>query len=175
MPIDLLQKRPAPPESTVELLLECHERIRRFTNLALKLVTAEGTDEQIADAARSLVSYFGRAFPLHAQDEDISLRPRLEAAGYSSPELRSLSGQHDDMHHVLDGLLLRWGMILDAPGLRGTLRDKLDTETRELARLIDAHLAMEEEKVFPFVREVLTLEQDREIVREMRARRASAP
>ncbi len=171
---DLLRKREPAPETTVDLLLECHERIRRFTRLARELVTrADAKDEQLADAARSLCAYFGRAFQLHAQDEDISIRPRVEAAGRLGAELRAISSQHDHMHEVLDGLLLRWGMIADAPGLRDAFRDKLAPETEKLAELIAAHLALEEERIFPVLREVLTPAQDREIIREMRERRAA--
>ncbi|HEY8429217.1 MAG TPA: hemerythrin domain-containing protein, partial [Sandaracinaceae bacterium] len=92
--IDLRKKHGRPPESTVELLLECHERIRRFTRLSRELVRAQASHEQIADAARSLCAYFGRAFLLHAEDEDRSIRPRLEAAGRLAAELEDVARQH---------------------------------------------------------------------------------
>lgn len=170
--MNLLTKRELPPETTVELLLECHGRIRRFTKLALELVKAEAPDEQLADAARSLCAYFGRAFQLHAQDEDFSIRPRLDAAGRLAAEMRAIASQHDHMHEVLDGLLLRWSSIAETPSQRDAFRDRLGADTQKLAELIEAHLALEEERIFPVLREVLTPEQDREIIREMRARRA---
>ncbi|MCZ7680351.1 MAG: hemerythrin domain-containing protein [Sandaracinaceae bacterium] len=96
---DLLRKREPAPETTVDLLLECHERIRRFTRLAQELVTrADAKDEQLADAARSLCAYFGRAFQLHAQDEDISIRPRVEAAG--SPRRGAARDQQPARSHA---------------------------------------------------------------------------
>lgn len=173
--MDLLTKKGPPPETTVDLLLACHARIRHFTLLARKLATADAPDEQLADAARALCRYFGRALPLHSQDEDLSVRPRLETHGVAVRYADAMTAQHEDIHRLLDQLLVIWELVAEGPGLRNAYRDKLEDRSRRLAELFERHLAMEEEHVFPALREVLTPEQDQAIVREMRARREAEP
>ena len=173
--MNLLTPKSPPPENTVDLLLACHERIRHFTVLAQKLATAEASDEQLANGARALCRYFGRALPLHSQDEDLSVRPRLDAHGVMIRQAEAMSAQHEDIHELLDHLLVIWELVAEGPGLRNAYRNKLEERTRRLAELFEVHLEMEEEHVFPALREVLTPAEDRAIVREMRARREAEP
>src|SRR6185503_9035331 len=78
---------PRPKRSGDELtgsLLDCHERIRRFTALALELgrVAPPGAPEaleQIREAAAGVPRYFTVALPLHSADEEQSVEPRLVA------------------------------------------------------------------------------------------------
>lgn len=169
---DLLSHHEPVPESTVDLLLACHARIRRFTRGALALLEAEVPAIVVAATARALVDYFGRALRLHSQDEDLSLRPRLEAGGHLSWETAAIAAQHERIHALVDQLLVRWEVIAREPDRLGDERAGLLAPTVELGELFEAHLSLEEERVFPHVRELLTEEMDREIVREMRERRA---
>src|SRR5574341_1715069 len=69
---------PGARSDAVDLLLECHQRIRSFLGLALRLGEAWAAEPaEVADAAARVHRYFALALPLHAQDEDQSIAPRL--------------------------------------------------------------------------------------------------
>ena len=63
--------KPAAPGDAVDLLLECHQRIRAFLDLADRL-GPPGPDpaQAVADAAARVHRYFTLALPLHARDEE---------------------------------------------------------------------------------------------------------
>ena len=62
----------------VDLLLECHTRIRLFTALAARLGGARGVSHgEIQDTAFRVRRYFSEALPLHVADEEDSIFPRL--------------------------------------------------------------------------------------------------
>src|SRR5512135_2411098 len=64
-----------------EMLLACHQRIRHFSGVAVKLAHAHGVAEnEIVQAAAGLHRYFTVALPLHEADENLSLHPRLRRA-----------------------------------------------------------------------------------------------
>jgi len=63
--------------------MACHGRIRHHLALAHRILetSPSGTSaHHVADAASDVARYFTIALPLHAADEDLSMRPRLEAA-----------------------------------------------------------------------------------------------
>ncbi len=70
---------PRPPAGdVVDLLLECHTRIRSFTTLAARLASTPGlAAAEVAEAAAGVHRYFTQALPLHARDEEESVLPRL--------------------------------------------------------------------------------------------------
>ena len=60
--------RPAnePPEDAVDLLIGCHQRIRHFTAVAVKLAHAQGaTADEIRQAAAGVQRYYSVSLPLH--------------------------------------------------------------------------------------------------------------
>src|SRR6185503_861481 len=62
----------------VDALLACHERIRRFSAMAVRIADAGGATElEIRDAAAAVRRYFAEALPLHVADEDEDLAPLL--------------------------------------------------------------------------------------------------
>ena len=70
--------RGAGAADAVGLLLDCHERIRAFTAMASRLAApGDPGPDAIRDAAARVHRYFAEALPLHAQDEEESLAPRL--------------------------------------------------------------------------------------------------
>lgn len=63
-------------EDVVDLLTECHARIRRFLAMAHDLADAPGTTvpaEVVATAAQ-IRRYFSQGFALHIEDEEIASR-----------------------------------------------------------------------------------------------------
>jgi len=164
----LLERREAVTGAR-ELLLECHERIRRFTALAEKLAAADAPAEELGEAARSLVRYFSLSLPLHVQDEDLSLRPRLERVA-EIPELADMSAQHEAIEARLAELIPRWQRVAEGPSERDALRETLASGARALADQMDAHLALEERAILPAMDRLAPAELDA-IAAEMRARR----
>jgi len=164
------------PDDVVGPLLDCHARIRAFTAIARRIAAHEGADAGVAEAAARVERYFRVAYPLHVEDEEISLRPRLMAVK-AAPEialcLDAMTAEHDAMEALVAGLLPRWATVAERPSDLAALAPGLGDDTAELARRFDAHLEQEERVLFPAVEEHLTAEAL--VIRaEMVARRAVA-
>ena len=68
----------AAPGDAVDLLLECHARIRHFLALARRLGEARGeSPTALSDTAAQVHRYFTLALPLHAQDEEEVILPAV--------------------------------------------------------------------------------------------------
>jgi hemerythrin-like domain-containing protein len=158
----------------VELLVGCHQRIRHFTSVAMKLAHAQGaTEEEVRSAAEAVYRYYSVSLPLHEADEEDSLRPRLDVL--PDPKLSHALAAMHDQHMAIDDLLERLQPLLrmvgNNPALIADAGAEMCSLTSALSQLFDAHLQMEEEVIFPAVETQLT-EQDRaELTREMRNRR----
>src|SRR5688572_21965928 len=101
MPIPLhIKKGPMDLHDTV---LECHERIRHFAAVAVKIGAARGLpDEQIRSAAADVQRYFRHGLPHHVEDEEKSILPRLEGR---SAEIDQALSQMEREHHEHEALL----------------------------------------------------------------------
>jgi hemerythrin-like domain-containing protein len=164
-------------EDVVEALIDCHTRLRKITTLAGELATRFNTStEEVADVVAKVHCYFTVALPLHEEDEERSLFPRLVA---HAPELAAviagLRTDHDaHARHV--GALLELCLVLKtAPERWLELRDALGTEARAVAEAFGVHLDAEECHLFPRVKPALQAEELSCIREEMRARRAGLP
>lgn len=159
-------------EGVVDRLLDCHDKIRRFTRLACTLATAEASPELIAGAARDCLAYFERGLPLHIEDEDRSLRPALERRGGPMPALAQMSEEHDRIDALLDSLLPLLGRIAGEPEARAELGPRLAQLGGRLEAEMEAHLTLEEQSIFPMVETLLDPAAQQAIVEQMRQRRA---
>ena len=159
-------------EDAVGMLLDCHQRIRSFAALAVRLSTSASEPETSrVDAARRLHRYFTIALPLHVADEEQGLKPRLLAVGGGevAAALATMTREHEDIERRLDALAPLWEALVREP-------DRLEPIARtsesalELERLFVNHLALEESTLFPAARR---LPQDAlaALALEMRARR----
>jgi hemerythrin-like domain-containing protein len=158
----------------VGMLLECHQRIRQFSELAVRLASAgEVAPAEVRAAAQQLRRYFGEAFPLHVADEELSLRPRLERIGDRAVQgaLAAMSKEHEGGRALLEPLLSDW---VDLSGDRANpwLRTARAAEARRLQQLLDEHLALEESILFPAAAARLSPHSLEAIAEEMRARRS---
>lgn len=82
-----------------EMLAACHERVARMVGLLERLavhVQSQGADAQARDAARDVMRYFDIASPLHHQDEERHVFPRLRAQGQGALADR-LCADHEAM------------------------------------------------------------------------------
>jgi iron-sulfur cluster repair protein YtfE (RIC family) len=157
----------------VDLLLDCHARIRSHLALARRLSTArDAPAEEVRDAAERVRRYFVEALPLHACDEEDSILPRLlgreRALDAALEAMRREHGEHARLLGALTGVC---ATLAGDPGRLPDLASRLAEVAAELERDLLAHLREEEAVVLPAMRRLLGTEADREIVRELRARR----
>ena len=166
-----------PPEDAIGMLLACHQRIRSFSALAVRLAEASGAPrESRAEAAASVHRYFRVALPLHVADEELSLRPRLlatPARDQVAAHLALMSAQHDEVERQLAGLTPSWSALASSPERSELLRTTAPL-ARDFERLMHDHLALEEQHIFPAARRYLTLGSMQALLEEIRGRRAPA-
>jgi len=164
-------QRPEPVSPRIDdpmaLLLACHDKVRRFADLLLRLqqhAAVHGRDAQARDAAWSVLRYFEVAAPLHHADEDEDLYPALLALGDAgaSARIQVLSEEHA----VLTALwqqLAPWLRHLAAEGDQdggvdvGAASDRAAADAgttasdtaRDFAARYLAHAEAEEREVYP--------------------------
>lgn len=185
----------AAPEDFVGLLLECHRRIRHFVELAQEVGRrTELPEAEVVEACARCERYFTEALPLHVEDEEKSVLPRLKGARLEAeaeqgteeapddvaerePAGLELSDALDAMHaqHLEHEPLLR-ALLESLRSVRGEPRDqarraRLSAAAAQLGLEFEKHLALEEEVLFPAIRSRLSDEAQQQALLELRARR----
>lgn len=157
----------------VELLVECHERIRSFLALARRVADPQGADrEEVRQAAARVSRYFTLALPLHAEDEEQSILPRLRGRDPAlDAALETMRREHAEHLRPLGELVRACDALALAPERQPELAGAIGRAAEELARHFAEHLRREEETIFPAIRRLLDPAADAEVVREIRARR----
>ena len=147
------------------LFLDCHTKIRFFLEGFEKIIAKYG-DPRAPAAAAQIARYLREGLPLHAQDEDLSLAPRLLQV---HPELSGLLAELAEDHLRMDAgmpavlaLLDRWAAVQPPP------RPELAEASHWLNSVLLPHLEREEKELFPACDGI---PEEEEIRREMRARR----
>ena len=163
-----------PPEDVLDLLLGCHQRIRHFTATAGKLSHAQGaTHDEIRMAAAGVYRYYSVSLPLHEADEEDTLRPRLDSLGDQQVH-RALTAMHDQ-HQAIDELIERLLPLLllveRNPAAIEQAGGEMCAITQVLEEIFAAHLKLEEEVIFPAIRERLPDIEQAAMLAEMQARR----
>lgn len=172
-----LRRGPKAPASIdpIDWLQDCHGRIRQFTAIGLRLAEAEGApDEEVREAAERLVRYFTIALPLHSEDEERSLAPRLLAKSLPPEVEKAVVGmqrEHGPIHALIDELVPHWRKLMDEPSNLAEIAPTLRPLSGRLKEIFDPHLAIEERLVFAVAKERLDPGEVAEIADEMRARR----
>lgn len=165
-----------PPTDPIDMLFACHARIRRLSQLAVRLCSAHTSPViEIQEAADSLLRYFRHALPLHVADEDRTLRPRLHEIELE-PEVRAalscMSAEHETIDELLAVLFPCWERLAADGSLLQQMPPGFATGAARLRDRLDSHLALEEETIFPALRRYLSTDSEAVIVREMRERRS---
>jgi iron-sulfur cluster repair protein YtfE (RIC family) len=170
--LNAIGSRP-PAEGIVDLLLDCHARIRSFSDLAVRLGETRGAaPAEIAEAAASVRRYFVEALPLHARDEEESVLPRL--AGRDPVVDAALVAMHrDHVGHgeLLDPVLALCEQLVAAPERHVELAPALAEAGRRMRAHFEAHLASEEATIFPALARVASADEQRRMIEELRGRR----
>jgi iron-sulfur cluster repair protein YtfE (RIC family) len=171
------------PKSTDEAqepaaaLQECHDRIRHFTTVALRLARSPNASARlIIDATSACRRYFGMALPAHERDEEDLVTPRLlEVRPGKAIEhaLGRMAGDHRAIDEVLTRLDSMWARVLARPTDLQSLGDEMHARARELSSLFEAHLQLEEETVFPAITSMLPEPSRKQLLQAMRDRRTS--
>ncbi len=172
--INLSRKSTADDATT--LLLGCHERIRHFSSVAVKLAHAQGASPaDTVEAANALLRYFTVALPLHEADENISLHPRIRKAApvgdLGGPAVDAMVEQHEHIDIIVERLVPLWTLVKSSPDKLEELAGEMCGLTSRLSELFTAHLELEESTVFPAMARLLTEAELQTIVQEMKSRR----
>ena len=166
--------RKSAPRGTelVDLLAECHGRIRHFTALACEIAArTEAPSEQIVQACQDVRRYLSEALPLHVADENDSVAPRLRGlAAEVDDALMTMEREHQQHVPRLSALVELLEGVRETP-LDLTRRAALGPVARAVADELEAHLVLEERMIFPAVGR-LARDVQAEIVSELRARRS---
>jgi hemerythrin-like domain-containing protein len=151
----------------LELLMACHSRIRRFTGGLVALCSTPAEDERVVPTAEACLRYFREALPLHAQDEEESLLPRVLAL--PDPPIQALQAMREQ-HEGIEALLPRVCGELEAiAGGRALSEPEL---LERFSGLLLRHIEAEERAIFVRVGE-LSAEDQQAMVGELRARRGA--
>lgn len=165
----------------IELMMDCHRRIEHFQSVLQRVVDRYGQsgvrlDDEGRRALETALHYFREAAPHHTADEEDSLFPRLRALGRDDLEpilqrAEKLERDHvraNELHGRVDRIGREW---LERGWLEASERSLLDADLEELAGLYKAHIALEDEEVFPAANRALDGETLARIGREMAERR----
>lgn len=169
--------KPPVPSDAVDLLLECHARIRHFTAMARRLGEAStAAPGEVSDTAARVHRYFTEALPLHVRDEEDSLAPRLRGRDPGlDAAVDAMVREHGEHGPALDDLATACAALARDPSRHGELAPSIGRAADDLARQFEYHLSAEEAVVLPAVRRLLDANADAEIVDEIRRRRAGKP
>ncbi len=169
-----LGKRPERLD-VVDLLLDCHDRIRKFTTMARDLAAARGARlEAIREAAAQVRRYFIESLPLHMADEEKQILPRL--IGMNAELDRALAAMEADhmAHEPLVRRLVELCSVLVAdPRQIAAVATELHAVAMQLTTEFFVHLEREERVIFPALRR-LPSDERTAIRTAMRARREDA-
>lgn len=157
----------------VDLLLECHGRIRRFAALARTLAAAaDPADAEVRDSAARVRRYFAEALPLHVEDEEKTVAPRLRGRSAElDAALETMSGEHLEHRAPLVRMLDLCAALEAEPHRHRELRGDLGEVAAALEGQLAAHLEREERDVFAALRSELDDGERRAMADELRARR----
>jgi iron-sulfur cluster repair protein YtfE (RIC family) len=160
-------------DGLIDLLLACHRRIRSFTDIASRLAAAsEASETDIADAARRVHRYFAIALPLHVQDEEQSVMPRLAPLDDEvARALTTMAAEHAEHTEPLARLLGIVAELAAVPGAHARWSTPLGDTAAELRRHFEPHLRREETLIFPAIARLLTADDQATMVTELRRRR----
>lgn len=162
-------------EDAVDLLTGCHDRIRHFTGVAMKLAHAQGAPpEEVVQAAAGVHRYYTVSLPLHEADEEETLRPRLSGVGDERLRhaLLAMSQQHMAIDEQLERLLPLLVMVQNNPQALSAAGAEMCSITKALDEIFRAHLQLEEEVIFPAILSALPASVQEEMLNEIRGRRA---
>lgn len=163
---------PRAPESAdpVTWMLDCHARIRRTTGGVRALAGAAVDDPRAATTATDCERYLRIGLPLHAADEEHSLRPLLLRPPGGGALGRALDRMSSEHGRIEEGLPQACALLLAASRGEGD-RVALAELASWLEGLLLPHIEHEEERILPAAA-TLSPQDQAALAAMLRARRA---
>jgi iron-sulfur cluster repair protein YtfE (RIC family) len=156
----------------VDMLLDCHGRIRTFSGLAVAVTERiDAPRVEVVDVCARVERYFAEALPLHVRDEEESVLPRLRGRAPAIDAALDRMHEQHDMHESLVARLLEASAGLRRAPAATRARMTLQRVARPLHSLLERHLQAEEEILFPAIRALVSLEEQDVIEDELTKRR----
>jgi hemerythrin-like domain-containing protein len=159
-------------DAPFEMLTSCHGRVERTLQLLERLaehLAQHGADAQARDAASDVLRYFDIAAPQHHEDEQRHVLPVLRTLGHAALADR-VHAEHAQMAIAWAALRAQLEAVQAGDGA-GALAPQVHHDWREFARLYRAHMALEDDSVFPAARAALDAGALRAMGDEMARRR----
>ena len=169
-------------DDPIGMLTDCHRRIEHFLGILCAVAErARGRAlmEEESAAVQAALQYFRIGGQRHTADEEESLFPRLRAsaaddaaAADDAGEIGALESDHqeaNDLHALVETLFSGW---IARSRLSDEEQSRLESMTRQLQRLYEEHIRVEEQVVFPRAASQLDRQTLAAIGEEFRARRA---
>lgn len=183
MPIQIGGQTQADFTEPIQLLMDCHRRIENFLGMLQKVVDRFGDSELNDEARRALAAaldYFAHAAPNHTADEEESLFPRLrqtqdDALASVIEQAAALERDHrhaEEMHARVERVGRAW---LSNGRLDRADLERIREDLRLLSALYAAHIALEDEQLFPAASSALDQASLADMGCEMAQRRGLPP
>ncbi|MFC4159017.1 hemerythrin domain-containing protein [Chitinimonas lacunae] len=134
-------------DDPIALLMACHDKVRRFAALSLRLdrhLAERGLDEEASVAARNILRYFDVAAGLHHADEEEDLFPALRQLG--DPQLDRAIAELEAEHEQLGDLWRAIRPWLETVAQHG--QPVRPAELESFANRYPAHAEREERELY---------------------------
>lgn len=164
-------------DDPIGMLKDCHRRIEHFLRILCVVANrAQGralTAEE-SSAVQAALQYFRVGGVRHNADEEESLFPRLrkQVAEDAMVKIDSLEIDHrsaDRLHLAIEQLYEAW---MERGSLASAESQQLLSAAERIEKLYKAHIALEEEIIFPKAAALLNSADLASIGEEFRSRRA---
>ena len=164
-------------DTPFEMLEACHERVERTLALLVKLcryLDDHACDDSARQAARDVLRYFDMAAPHHHEDEERHIFPLLLAEGTPDVVACVQQLQHDHQQMTVHWQDARARLQALADGDRSAFTAEDEAAFTRFAEGYAAHIASEEQVVYPAARALLSEQAVQQMGQEMRQRRGAA-
>ncbi len=144
----------------VALLLDCHHRILHFVGMAVRLAeNPTAAHDEICGAAEAIVRFFTVAFRCTRPMKTNRFLPvcaiRSPPADIVAKSVETMVSQHRAIDELLQSIIPLWQAVQSQPVELIELAPELKKLTNRLRLHLAAHLAMEEDVIFPALEKLL--------------------
>lgn len=152
----------------IERFVRFHRRVRASLDRLDAVVDARSWTTSDRRSAARLADFFHGPLVHHDHDEEVSLLPRLRRRIGDADSLVVCSRWHEAMEHLVDEIVpvlrgVAEGTTTTAPAL-------LVVRGHGLRKLLERHLVLEEEEIFPLARRLLSDDDLRDVAAEITRR-----
>lgn len=167
------RKQPLP--DPIQSIVQDHDRQLEICSGLENLISAQSA-EPVAEWAISLHSFLTEELPLHVQDEELDLFPKLISRRPPASNLGEILEQLASEHEVDEGLadLVIKDLDAVAKGKSPEHPLRFQMNVRAFCEMQRRHLNWENRVVLPLAQTLLTEGDKQELARRMAARRSNA-